>query len=229
MGIARFKDLVIDATDSARLGRFYAAALGLSYEPLDDGDARLTGEQPSQTIWVNTVPETQTVKHRVHLDLDVASPDEIAALGATMVEPADEFDRGWSVMRDPEGGELCVFERAADQLATYRLHEMVIDCADPRPLAQWWSDVFGCAIGGREDRDWWWIQEVPGCPFGDWDFVPVPEPKAVKNRIHWDVLVDRVEDLLDVGATVVLPPGEGHPWTVLADPEGNEFCAFVDG
>jgi len=228
MGIARFKDLCIDAADSATLGRFYAAALGLRYEALADGDARLTGEQAAKAIWVNTVPEPQTVKRRVHLDLDVGTPDDLIALGATMIEPAEEFDRPWSVLRDPEGGELCAFERPADRLATYRLHEMVIDCADPRPLARWWAEVFGCTLDGREDRDWWWISDVPDCPFGDWDFVPVPEPKTVKNRIHWDVVVDRVDDLVDVGATVVLPPGEGHGWTVLADPEGNEFCAFLD-
>jgi catechol 2,3-dioxygenase-like lactoylglutathione lyase family enzyme len=227
MGIARYKDLCIDADDSATLGRFYAAALGLRYEALPDGDARLVGDDPAQAVWVNTVPEPKSVKHRVHLDINAASADEVAALGAVMVEPAEELDRPWSVMRDPEGGELCVFERPADRLSSYRLHELVVDCADPRALAQWWAEVFGCRLDGREDKGWWWIQDVPGCPFGDWDFVPVPEPKAAKNRVHWDVTVDRVADLTDAGATVLQEPGDGRYWTVLADPEGNEFCAFL--
>ena len=56
------------------------------------------------------------------------------------------------------------------------------------------------------------------------DFVPVPEPKTVKNRIHWDVTVPGVAPLVEAGATVLREPGGGIGWHVLADPEGNEFC-----
>lgn len=56
----------------------------------------------------------------------------------------------------------------------------------------------------------------------------VPEPKTVKDRMHLDVDLRpgaEVTDLLALGATVVCAPGEVR-WWVLADPEGNEFCAF---
>ena len=53
--------------------------------------------------------------------------------------------------------------------------------------------------------------------------MPVPEPKTVKNRVHWDVLTPSVAALVEAGATVL---SEQPGWTVLADPEGNEFCAF---
>ena len=54
----------------------------------------------------------------------------------------------------------------------------------------------------------------------------MPEPKTVKNRIHWDVQTDDLALLTDAGATVL----ETLPrWTVMADPEGNEFCAFLPG
>jgi len=64
-------------------------------------------------------------------------------------------------------------------------------------------------------------------------FAPVPEPKTVKNRIHWDVYGD-VSELASAGATVLrAPDGDsstgaagGISWTVMADPEGNEFCVF---
>lgn len=61
-----------------------------------------------------------------------------------------------------------------------------------------------------------------------WVFTPVPEPKTVKNRVHWDVLLDdaTVDDLVAAGATVLRRPDDEIDWTVLADPEGNEFCAF---
>jgi hypothetical protein len=58
------------------------------------------------------------------------------------------------------------------------------------------------------------------------DFVPVPEPKTVKNRVHWDVTAPDVDALVERGARVLRSPDDEINWTVLADPEGNEFCAF---
>lgn len=61
-------------------------------------------------------------------------------------------------------------------------------------------------------------------------FQAVPEPKTVKNRVHLDLLVGpedheaEVERLLALGATVVdVHDGEDGRWTLLVDPEGNEF------
>ena len=55
-------------------------------------------------------------------------------------------------------------------------------------------------------------------------FVPVEDRRTTKNRCHWDVDVDGLEDLLAAGATIV---DRQTRWTVLADPQGNEFCAFL--
>jgi hypothetical protein len=87
MAIARFKDLCLDAGDTARLGAFWAAALGRTWEARDNGDGLLTGPTPQHTIWVNRVPEPQAVKHRVHLDIyarDLAGLEVLCvpALGA---------------------------------------------------------------------------------------------------------------------------------------------------
>src|SRR3954452_3669136 len=110
MVLATYKDLCIDAVDAGRLGRFWAAALQLDLELLDDGDARLTGPTPQHTVWVNTVPEPVTVKQRVHIDVrrDV---DRLVAAGGQVLD-AESFP--WVVMRDPEGGELCAFEPKDD-------------------------------------------------------------------------------------------------------------------
>ena len=61
-------------------------------------------------------------------------------------------------------------------------------------------------------------------------FQAVPETKTVKNRVHLDLLVGpedhdaEVQRLLAVGATVLgVHDGEEGRWTLLADPEGNEF------
>ena len=67
-------------------------------------------------------------------------------------------------------------------------------------------------------------------PFEGFDFAPVPEPKTVKNRVHWDVTLNEgveVADLEAAGATVLRRPDDEIRWTVMADPEGNEFCVFA--
>ena len=56
---------------------------------------------------------------------------------------------------------------------------------------------------------------------------PVPEQRAAKNRVHLDVSVRDVAELTDLGATVLRPQDAEIRWTVLGDPEGGEFCGFV--
>jgi len=61
-------------------------------------------------------------------------------------------------------------------------------------------------------------------------FQEVPEPKTVKNRVHLDLrgesMAAEVERLKGLGATWIAERtlGESTRWTVIADPEGNEFC-----
>ncbi len=64
-------------------------------------------------------------------------------------------------------------------------------------------------------------------------FNQVPERKTVKNRIHLCLRPEtsreeEVQRLLGLGATLVADRREpdGAGWTVLADPEGNEFCVL---
>ena len=229
MAIARWKDLCIDATDAHRIARFWGDMLGLEIEPHDDGDAALRGEVPEQTIWINAVAEPRMVKQRVHLDMEVAAIEPVMALGATMELPASDSGFAWSVLRDPEGGELCLFAR--DGFPTEppaRLYEMCVDTGgteSARAQARWWADVLG-GTAVDDERGFSWVQDVPGLPFASIDFTPVPEPKTVKNRIHWDITSDDVGALVTMGATVLTEPTEATPWHVLADPDGNEFCVF---
>jgi len=221
MAIATWQDLCIDALDAERLGHFWAAALGLTFKAHEDGDAQLDGPTPEHRVWINTVPEPVTVKQRVHLDVHAGSVEEILALGAT---PDDVDSFRWKILRDPDGGELCVFVR--DEVPDYKLYEIGIDAVDPKPVARWWADVLGATYGEHEEEAWAWVEDIPGAPFECLTFAAVPEPKTVKNRIHWDVQTDDVQLLVDAGATIL---DEQPRWTVMADPEGNEFCAFVRG
>ena len=57
------------------------------------------------------------------------------------------------------------------------------------------------------------------------------EVKMAKNRIHWDLKVVRqgdIDQLIALGAGLLRPPDDEIGWTVMVDPEGNEFCVFVD-
>jgi glyoxalase superfamily protein len=110
-----------------------------------------------------------------------------------------------------------------------RFTELVIDCADPFVVADFWLEVLGYDVVEQDD-DAVAIAGPPGSGpvlvFGR-----VPEPKAVKNRIHLDVnATDRdqgaeLERLLALGARPVDVGQSGEEsWHVLADPEGNEFC-----
>jgi hypothetical protein len=223
MAIARFKDLCLDAGDPPRLGAFWAAVLGRTWETKDDGDGLLTGPTPQHTIWVAQVPEAKTVKHRVHLDIYARDLADLEALGATIVEP--QFGpRTWTVMADPEGGEFCAFLRS--EVPAGRLHGLAVDSADAEAQARWWAMVYGVDV--TENDGWFTLESVPGMPIATMDFAPVPEPKTVKNRIHWDVTVPAVAPLVEAGATLLRERGGDIGWHVLADPEGNEFCAFIE-
>lgn len=223
MALARFKDLCMDAADTTRLGEFWAAVLDRSWELDDEGDGLLRGPTDRHTIWISQVPEPKAVKNRVHLDIYARSLADLEALGSTVVRPEGD-DRRWTVMADPEGGEYCAFLR--DDLPAERLHGLVVDSADPAAQAEWWAAVYGVSAV-HNPRGYSTLENVPGMPVLTMDFDSVPEHKTAKNRIHWDVTVPALPPLLDAGATLLAPPNEQARWYVLADPEGNEFCAFT--
>ena len=114
------------------------------------------------------------------------------------------------------------------------LREVVVDCRDPARLGRFWSDVLGWPLVENE-RGYCWLSSTgePTAPPPLLVFVPVPEPKVGKNRVHIDVnpsgceVDEELERLLSLGATRV-DVGQGDvPWHVLADPEGNEFCLLA--
>jgi len=72
-----------------------------------------------------------------------------------------------------------------------------------------------------------YVEDIAGAPYESIDFAPVPEPKTVKNRVHLDVATSALDGLVAAGATVLRPQDDEIGWAVLADPDGNEFCAFL--
>lgn len=227
MALATFKDLCIDVSDVDRMSAFWSTALGLDVLRYESEDVVLRGSTPQHGVWLNAVPEERTVKQRVHLDVHAASVAEYEEMGASVLPDWERLP--WTVMADPEGGELCVFVR--EQVPAYRLYEVIVDSTDPVRIATWWADVLGARMGHDAEHGDAYVDNIPGAPFESIVFPRVSESKVVKNRIHWDVTVesaDALEDLKGDGATVLRPRDEEIGWTVMADPEGNEFCVFSE-
>jgi hypothetical protein len=223
---ARFKDLCMDAVDIEEAARFWAPTLGLEIRRDASGNVWLVGPSPVHTVWINQVPEAMTGKNRVHLDVHTPSIEELAGRGARIHTPATA-EAHWTVLTDPDGQQFCGFVR--EQVPDYRLYEVIVDCAagESGRLARWWGSVLGGEL--EPDGTDWALSGVPGMPFEYLVFGAVPEPKTVKNRVHWDVWTADPQLLLDAGATLLRPRGDDIEWSVLADPAGNEFCAFVPG
>ena len=103
--------------------------------------------------------------------------------------------------------------------------QTVIDAASPVDLGRWWAAVLGWVVVNDAAQEY----EIRAAPdrLPGLIFVPVPEPKAGKNRLHLDFRPDdrdaEVDRLLGLGARRA-DVGQGEqPWVVLSDPEGNEF------
>ena len=107
---------------------------------------------------------------------------------------------------------------------------LAIDCADPRRQVEFWAGVLGYEIAGIED-DEAWIRD-PADRGWTMLFQVVPEGKTAKNRLHLDLrpsdsMAKEVERVTALGATTFHYVEEhGSFWTVMLDPEGNEFCVL---
>ena len=111
------------------------------------------------------------------------------------------------------------------------LRDICFDCADQQRVARFWAEVLGYRLHPIEDPDDPVALDPPAGGLRIW-FNKVPEPKVAKNRVHIDInLPDEAEmdRLHSLGARVLqeIRDDEGVLWwTIMADPEGNEFCAF---
>ncbi|MGN6680615.1 MAG: VOC family protein [Streptosporangiaceae bacterium] len=110
-----------------------------------------------------------------------------------------------------------------------RLHHIVIDSHDLPGLARFWTQALGWQVLSEREREIVIGPDV-NAPVGIC-FMPVTDAKTVKNRVHVDLTssaADRdqeIERLIGLGARRVDVGQTGEEsWTVLADPEGNEFC-----
>ena len=127
--MARLHDVVFDCHRPSSLARFWAGALdgydvaaydeaeierlrGMGIDDIED-DPSVLVEAPGAVprLFFQLVPESKTVKNRVHLDLrcdDVATETaRLAALGARVLTTTGPTN-DWVVLVDPEGNEFCL-------------------------------------------------------------------------------------------------------------------------
>ncbi len=104
------------------------------------------------------------------------------------------------------------------------------DTTDLDGAVAFWAEILGLEVRFRNDRYVYLSHLSEQGPH--LAFQLVPEEKTVKNRLHFDIRVDdrpAFEDrVIGLGGRKIGEVGEeGFPrWTVMADPQGNEFCIY---
>jgi catechol-2,3-dioxygenase len=112
---------------------------------------------------------------------------------------------------------------------TSRIAALAVDARDTERVAAFWCAVLGWEVTERDDEG---IRiAAPDGSAPPIDVLAVPDAKSVKNRLHLDLRADgtttaeELDRLFALGARRVdVGQGPDVTWTVLADPEGNEFC-----
>ncbi len=111
---------------------------------------------------------------------------------------------------------------------------LVLDCADPGLLAEFWSAAIGYTTLGGAGGYVLLVDQTGQQP--KLLLQRVSEPKSGKNRMHFDIETPTVDEevarLEAIGARWLDDEAieeHGNRWVVMADPEGNEFCVCNAG
>jgi hypothetical protein len=193
----RLVQVNVKARDDAALGRFWADTLGWGTSSEGPG---VTNVEPVGFVWpgpaavcvdVVSVPDPETVKYRVHLDLATTSAAHQAELVARLTElgatPADvgEGDVPWTVLADPEGNVFCVLEPREIYRDTGPIAAVVVDCADPRAMARFWGEATDWTLHEVTD-DHARLRSATGVgPY--LEFLRAPGVRTWWNRFHLDL------------------------------------------
>ena len=232
------ENLVTDAIEPNRLGRFWEAVLGgeqLTDEPAGYETRLWIEGWPFFDLGFQPVSEPRSAPPRLHLDLhggadQSATVDRLLGLGARHLD-IGQGDVPWVVLADPEGNPFCVMEERAAYVDTGPIAAIPLDSADPDRDADFWAWLTGWshvdAVAPRSLRH-------PSRRGPLLEFCPEQAPKGTtKNRQHLDVRLDPGEDYDEVEASIVERGGHplqrdwgDLPWRSYLDPSGNEFCVL---
>ncbi|WP_432510543.1 VOC family protein [Kineococcus sp. SYSU DK001] len=237
---SRLVNVVVDAVDPVPLAHWWRQALEWRMGYADRYETDVVPPEGEPGVDLVFVPGAgpRAGPNRVHLDLDSSSPADqretvayLLDLGATRAD-VGQGDVPWVVLADPEGNEFCVLDPRPEYEGTGRVASIVCLAQDPQALAGFWAPLAGMRPVRSSAR----VAGLRGDGGPYLEFVASPTPHRVKNRWHLDVRAtaagpgrDRVVSrALEAGARPVdVGQGPGVGWTVLADPEGNEFCVLA--
>ena len=230
------ENISLDAHDPHLVGRFWEALLGCTtlVEEPDAYETRLTvPDGPVLDVCVQRVPEPPGAPLRLHLDLSGGTDqaevvDRALALGARHVD-IGQGDVPWVVLADPEGTPFCVMEARPEYGVSGPIAALPLDSSDPARDAAFWAELSG------------WVPVASSMPAALrhpsgrgplLELCPEPAPKgAAKNRLHLDIRLESGDDtdavlarLVELGGRELHPDWGDLPWTVAADPSGNELC-----
>jgi len=234
------------AGDDSALGQFWADALGWGVSSEGPG---ITNVEPFEFTWpdptavcvdVVSVPDPESVKYRIHLDLATTSADHQRELVQRLKElgasPADigQGEVPWVVMADPEGNLFCVLEPRPIYQDTGPIATVVVNCEDPRAMADFWSRAMDWTLHEVTDEHARLRSSKGVGPY--LELLRTPDPDTLQNRIHLDLMpypgddqAAEVARLHSLGAHDA-DLGQGDvSWKCLTDPEGNDFCVLRPG
>ena len=113
---------------------------------------------------------------------------------------------------------------------TGKVTTIMHDTSDLAGAVSFWTQLLNLSVVHQEGNYAYLSPLSEGGPH--LAFQVVPEPRSAKNRLHMDIGVsdrDAFEDrVAALGGEVLHDHQEGSfpAWTVMADPEGNEFCVY---
>ena len=234
----RLENLVVDAADPQRLGRFWQAVLGS--EPLTDEpgifETRVDfGGGVFLDLCFQHVAEPPSEPPRLHVDLrggdrQAAEVELLLGLGARHLD-IGQGDVPWVVLADPEGYPCCVMEARASYADTGPIAALPLASADPDRDAGFWSWLTGWTdVDGLAPRS----LRHPAGRGPLLELLPESAPKGTaKNRLHLDVRLEAHEDADGIAARIAERGGRALvtdwgelPWRSYTDPSGNEFCVL---
>ena len=233
---SRLEALVVEAHDPAALARFWAGLLG--WAPVEDpvdGVALVPSDDTGFRLRFSASRRPKAGQNSAHVDLTSASSQAQAEtvaralrLGARHVDVGQGPEDEHVVLADPEGNEFCVIEPGNAFLADCGAVG-ALACDGTQEVGYFWSRALGWPLVWDQDQETA-ISSPHGGPKLTWGgTTPVPG----RQRLHFDLAptasgdaAAEVERLLATGASLM---GPGPHGTVLADPDGQEFCVVHPG
>ena len=225
---SRLNAVLVHAGDPDSVARFWAELLG---REVDAGTDVVPRGGDGFALRVLPTSEPRSGLNKMHLHLTSTSDadqqaviDTALSLGGRHLDVGQLPDEGHVVLADPDGNEFCVIEAGNSFLAGCGFLDEVA-CDGSREVGLFWSKALDWPLVWDEDEET--AVQSPGggtkIAWGGPPFLPAKD----RGGLHFDLVADgdlgaELDRLLSLGATRV-PGRDVDRWTVLADPDGNEF------